>query len=203
MDAEALELEDQSIDVVVSLFALFHFPNPLTALKEMYRVLRPRGRLVIGVGTGPPWFSLFGFVHRLKRLREWWRESRGQRLTAPGLLNTLVEKYFPAPFSAEMPEWVVRTRQKKRRVQALMRRTGFTNLSSSWTGHQVEFEDPREFWDLQVTFSSIARKRLARVLPEKTAMLRKVFLQICMEVQRRGGELAYPSGAYYVLGERP
>lgn len=32
MDAEALELEDHSFDVALSLFALLHFPNPLSAL---------------------------------------------------------------------------------------------------------------------------------------------------------------------------
>lgn len=56
MDAEALDLAGGSFEVVVSLFALLHFPNPLVALKEMFRVLRPGGRLVLAVGSGPPLF---------------------------------------------------------------------------------------------------------------------------------------------------
>ena len=51
-DAEQLEFPDQSFDVVLSLYALFHFPEPLRALGEMYRVLRPGGHVVIGVGSG-------------------------------------------------------------------------------------------------------------------------------------------------------
>src|SRR5579872_1934943 len=57
MDAEQLALQNASFDTVISLFALLHFPNPLSALREMFRVLRPGGRLVIAVGSGPPLFS--------------------------------------------------------------------------------------------------------------------------------------------------
>jgi ubiquinone/menaquinone biosynthesis C-methylase UbiE len=203
MDAEALELEDRSFDVVVSLFALYHFPNPLLALQEMYRVLRPEGRIVIGVGSGAPLFSWCGLVHGFQCLPELWHRLRGRRLTAPSFLNTLVETHFPSAHRTEVPEWITHTRHKKYRVRALLREAGFKNLRTFWMGHQVYFEDPREFWELQVTFSSIARKRLARVPQEKLAALRSEFLQTCATVQARGGKLAYPSGAFYVRGEKP
>ena len=202
MDAEALEIEDRSFDVVVSLFALYHFPNPLVALREMHRVLRLQGRIVIGVGSGAPLLSWCGFLHGLRRLPEFWHALQGRRLTAPGFLNALVEKHFPSSRRAEIPDWVTKTRHKKRRVRVLMREAGFRNLRTFWIGHQVCFEDPKEFWELQVTFSSMARKRLARVPAEKVAALRNEFLQTCSKVQDRGGKLAYPSGAFYVKGEK-
>jgi len=45
-DAEALDFKDGSFDSTLSLFALLHFPNPSAALKEMFRILRPGGKLV-------------------------------------------------------------------------------------------------------------------------------------------------------------
>jgi len=46
-DAGALPFEDESFDVVVSQFALMYFPDRVTALREMWRVLVPNGRLAV------------------------------------------------------------------------------------------------------------------------------------------------------------
>lgn len=45
MDAEELEFADASFDVVLAGFALFFFPRVEQALAEIYRVLKPGGRL--------------------------------------------------------------------------------------------------------------------------------------------------------------
>ncbi len=45
--AESLPFSDASFDVVVSSSAFHYFGEPLSALKEMARVLRPNGRLVV------------------------------------------------------------------------------------------------------------------------------------------------------------
>ena len=49
MDAEALELPDASFDVVLCALGLMYVPDPERALREMRRVLRPGGRIVIAV----------------------------------------------------------------------------------------------------------------------------------------------------------
>lgn len=46
MDAEHLEFPDNSFDYVVTTFVLCTIPDPVKALKEMRRVLKPSGELI-------------------------------------------------------------------------------------------------------------------------------------------------------------
>ena len=48
-DAVSLPFADASFDVVMSQFALMYFGDRIAALREMMRVLRPRGRLAVAV----------------------------------------------------------------------------------------------------------------------------------------------------------
>ena len=203
MDAEALALEEQSFDVVLSLFALLHFPHPLAALREMFRVLRPGGRVVIGVGSGPPWFSLPGFLHRMKRVSELFRQFQGKRLFAPKCLNALTQKSLPTGAEQEESTLASNHHARTHRVPRLVRRAGFVSLHFDWKGHQVEVATAEEFWDLQRTFSSIARKRLSDALPEQRCTVKEEFLKICHAVQSRHGKLIYPFASFYVIARRP
>jgi ubiquinone/menaquinone biosynthesis C-methylase UbiE len=49
MDAEALDLPDASVDIVLCALGLMYLPDPEQALREMRRVLRPGGRLGLAV----------------------------------------------------------------------------------------------------------------------------------------------------------
>ena len=84
-----------------------------------------------------------------------------------------------------------------------MRRAGFTGIRTHWEGHEATIADPEEFWMIQRTFSSIARKRLEERSPEEVAALRSEFLDRCRTTQARGGRLVYPFAAFYVSAERP
>ena len=64
MPAEALALPDASFDVVYCQFGLMFVPEPLRALREMRRVLRPGGRLGIAVWSVPEKVGLF-LIHRI------------------------------------------------------------------------------------------------------------------------------------------
>jgi SAM-dependent methyltransferase len=65
MDAERLELEDDSVDGVICRFGFMLMADPAAALAETRRVLRPGGRLVLSVWATPeqnPWISTAGRV---------------------------------------------------------------------------------------------------------------------------------------------
>ncbi|HEV8283203.1 MAG TPA: methyltransferase domain-containing protein [Chitinophagaceae bacterium] len=46
MDAEELKVSDEEYDVALCALGLMYFPDPVKALKEMYRVIKPDGRAV-------------------------------------------------------------------------------------------------------------------------------------------------------------
>ena len=59
-DATELPFEDDSIDAVVLTGVLGEIPDRAAALREIERVLRPGGRLVVGELFGDPHFTTFG-----------------------------------------------------------------------------------------------------------------------------------------------
>ncbi len=76
-------------------------------------------------------------------------------------------------------------------------------MRTYWQGHRARVKTPEEFWEMQRTFSSIARKRLSGAPVKKLEELRGEFLSSCRAVQARGGELIYPFAAFYVVAWRP
>ena len=73
-DAEALPFADASFDAVISTFALEHAVRPVQMLREMSRVVRSGGRIVL---LGPTWDLPFWYPNALqsKSQRRGWRRS--------------------------------------------------------------------------------------------------------------------------------
>jgi ubiquinone/menaquinone biosynthesis C-methylase UbiE len=61
MDAEQLEFPDKTFDCVTCAFSLFFFPHMEDALREMYRVCKPGGRVAVTVFDQalPPFDPIF------------------------------------------------------------------------------------------------------------------------------------------------
>jgi ubiquinone/menaquinone biosynthesis C-methylase UbiE len=63
-DATSLPYEDGSVDAVVLTAVLGEIPDQAAALREIERVLRPGGRLVVGELFGDPHFTAPGALRR-------------------------------------------------------------------------------------------------------------------------------------------
>lgn len=194
-DAEQLEFSDQSFDVVFSLYALFHFPEPLRALGEMYRVLRPGGHVVIGVGSGATPFSRKGIRQGARRVVDFVAAARGRLLTAPQFLRRLMLEHGMYLNETHGP----RTSQPG--TERMLRQVGFKCIRRDWQGHREEL-DPEDFWRVQVTFASRERIRLQEASLPEIAALKREFLERCRHVQTKSGTLVYCHGAKLYTGIR-
>ena len=95
--AENLPFADASFDVVVSANAFHYFRNPLGALAEMARVLRPNGRLVltdwcddyIACRVCNLWLRLFNRAH----FRTYGEKQCRQLLEQAGFTAVRIDRY--------------------------------------------------------------------------------------------------------------
>jgi len=202
MDAEALAFSTDHFDVVLSLFALLHFPNPLVALREMLRVLKPGGRLILALGSRPPLATAAGLAHVLQLLPKLARRRVGRELAAPGFLETLVEKYLPATGADEESALAHHHHGRAESVQMLVRQAGFIEVAVDWGGYDHRIETPEEFWELQRTFSSLARKRIGEASQAQADALQGAFMATCQRVLSRGGKLVYPVGVLFISARK-
>jgi len=112
MDAQRLAFADAAFDVAVCIFVLFHLPDPVKALRELRRVLRPGaeiGTVTWGNDPGPPGAAI-------------WREA----LNAAGA--------GPDPRDPSIMQHARMNSEAK--VDALLAEAGFTGIRAQ--GRRVE-----------------------------------------------------------------
>lgn len=203
MDAERLELADNSFDAAVSLYALRHFPNPDKSVAEIYRVLKPGARIVVAVGSSPALLSAAGLRAAIRRVGSIVRRLQGRELAACEFIDSLVEKHIPKPVGDEIAGWVGDHHGFSGSIKGLVEAAGFTDIQSDWKGQYSIIESPEDFWLLQMTFSSLARKRIAAADELAVEELKSEFYRSCEKILKKNGRLVYQTGAAIVSGQKP
>jgi SAM-dependent methyltransferase len=125
MDAQDIDLPDQSIDAALCRFGIMLLSDPATALAGVRRVLRPGGRLayaVIGRPDENPWLSMLGVA-----LVQSGHQPPFDPL-APG-----------GPFSLADPD----------ANRALLEAAGFSAVTVDQPAGMGTYRDFNEYWEMQ------------------------------------------------------
>jgi len=69
-DVEALAFPDASFDLATSRFSAHHYPHPRQAMRELARVLRPEGALLLVDTVAPEDAAQDEFLNRIETLRD-------------------------------------------------------------------------------------------------------------------------------------
>lgn len=89
--AESIPLPDESVDVVMSRGSIFFWQDQVQGVREVYRILRPGGKAMLGGGVGrgyPEWAR-----------REFFRQRRqGAMRSGPDGIRKFAETRSPARF---------------------------------------------------------------------------------------------------------
>lgn len=93
-DVATLPWPDARFDIVVTRFSFHHFPDPLAVLREMKRVCRPDGRILVADMHASPAQAKADEFNRMERLRD---PSHVQALQLEALEALFPAAGLPAP----------------------------------------------------------------------------------------------------------
>jgi len=116
LSGETIPIEDKSADTVLVTYSLCTIPDPVKALKEMKRILKPNGQLLFCEHGKAPDAKVARMQNRIdpvwKRLAGGCHSGRDipQLFHAAGLnIKTLEEMYIPGPKVLSYNYWGVAT----------------------------------------------------------------------------------------------
>jgi len=151
MDGHHLDLEDESFDVAASQFGVMLFPDLPRALREMVRVTRPGGKVLM-VAYGPP--TKVEFLQFF---------MGAMQAVVPGFTG-LPEDPPPLPFQVADPD-VLHQR---------MADAGLKNVSVEPGNEPLEFNSGADMWNWVVNSNPIAQMLISDLTAEQKRHIQQV-----------------------------
>jgi ubiquinone/menaquinone biosynthesis C-methylase UbiE len=158
MDAEEMELGDNSVDGVVCRWGYMLMADPATALKETRRVLRDAGRLSFAVWTTPD--------------RNPWAGLPAMTLVQRGHLSP-PEPGAPGIFAMGDPG----------RIRELVTQAGFAEPDLEVIEFEFRYAGFDDFWDTLVRIAG-PLAHILNALPEDERLATRTAIMQCVEPYR-------------------
>lgn len=140
MDAHALELQDDTFDVCGSQFGVMLLPDMPRGVRELARVARPGGRVLLTVYGAPEKVEFFAFF------------VRAIQAAVPAFTGPPMDPP-PLPFQLQDPE----------RVREELAAAGLRDVRVETITETLEFRSGRHLWDWLVSSNPIAGAILAEL----------------------------------------
>ena len=174
LDAERMELEDDSVDGVVCRWGYMLMADPLAALKETRRVLRDGGRLAFAVFRTPdrnPWAAV------------------------PGM--TLVQRGHMPPPQPGAPG--IFALGEPPRIRELVTGAGFGEPELEEIAFEFRYADSDDYWDALVRLAGPLAKAVNSLPDDERQATREAILQNVEPYRNDDGSYTAPAATWGVL----
>ena len=163
MDGQALDLDDDSFDISASQFGVMLFPDLPRGLREMARVTRPGGKVLMIAYAPPPRIDFLSmFLGAIKSV-------------VPGFTGLPVNPP-PLPFQVSDPE-VLRRR---------MEEAGLSDVRIEQDVEQLEIQSGQHLWNWVTNSNPIGRMLVADLTAEQVGAVQQKLEEMVRE--RAGGK---------------
>ena len=176
--AESLPFASDLFDVSVSRLGVMFFPDPLAGLREMLRVTKPGGRIVLAV----------------------W--DRSDLNPYSYLVTQVVSRHVPSsPTDPDAPDAFRFAEQGK--LAAILNQAGAIDVGEY--GVKFDMEAPistEEFWDFRSEISEVLREKLRNLSSNEKERIASEVLYAVREFFP-GGHMRFPAQMIIVSGTKP
>jgi SAM-dependent methyltransferase len=179
MDGHALELESDTFDIAGSQFGVMLLPDLPRALRELVRVTRPGGRVLMVV-YGPP-----GQVEFLTFF------MAAMQAVVPGFTGLPMDP-LPLPFQVADPKTLRRE----------MTEAGLKDVRVQPGAERLEFRTGREMWDWVVNSNPIGGAIVADLTDEQRADVQQVLHGMLRERPTGGGPAVLTAAVNIGIGTK-
>lgn len=175
-DVSELPFADNTFDAISCRFGFMFFPDMLLATKEMFRVLKPGGRIAVSVWNGPE--------------KNFWVTAIG------GTINRNMQLSPPPPEAPGMFRCA-----KEGLLQGLFQQAGFKNTSEKEVLGKLNTRTSDTYWNMM---TEVAAPFVAALSQADDAMKEKIKSEVYQALVEKypDGNVVIDSSALVIYGEK-